>query len=126
MPSSSQTSSKSAKPKWHQKIATARGSSWHKNMLIGRREAVLNPSNVRLARLKKNVHQSAIAKHLDMSESTFGAIERAKRPVKAELAKQISSHLGMPIEKLFRQVTRRNPSKPENTKFLAIIQKSLI
>lgn len=125
MPSINQSSS--PKSKWHNKIATARGSTWHKNMLIGRREAVLNPSNIRLARLKKEMHQDQLAKRLEMSESTYGAIERGKRPVKTDQAKEIASHLGMPVEKLFRQYSKRhNPRKPSQTKYVAIIQKSLI
>ena len=110
---------------WHSKIAAARGSSWHRNMLNGRREAVLNPSMIRLARLKKSVHQAEISKKLDLSESTFGAIERGKRPVKTDTANAIASYLNQPVEKLFRQITRRNPRKPEKAKFVAVIQKSI-
>jgi DNA-binding XRE family transcriptional regulator len=127
MSAASPLSSKSGnKNNWHRKIASNRGSSWHKNMLLGRREAVLNPSNIRLARLKKNIHQAEIAKRLDMSESTFGAIERGKRPVKSAVAKEIANQLGMPLEKVFRSITRVNPRKPEKTKYLAVIQKSVI
>lgn len=103
---------------WYKRIAEARGKSWHKNMLEGRRQAILNPSNIRLARLQLDIHQSKIAERLEMSESTFGAIERGKRPVKADVAQKISEILKKPMPKLF--------SSLKGKKYVAVIQKSSI
>jgi DNA-binding XRE family transcriptional regulator len=102
---------------WHKKIAKNRGESWHKNMLAGRMDAELNPSVLRLVRLTKRINQSDLAKSLDISESTFGAIERSKRPVSAELASKISKVLGTPIGKIFKPNARK--------KYVAIIIKAL-
>ena len=106
------------KEDWHKKIAANRGAAWRKNMLAGRREALLNPSNIRLVRLKKDIHQAVIAKRLDMSESTFGAIERGKRLVKKDVAAEIAEILGAPLQKLFKPAQKQ--------KYVAILVKPVI
>lgn len=88
---------------WHAKIAKNRGDKWKENFMAGRMDAQLNPTVLRLARLKLNVHQEDIAKRLDLSESTYGSIERAKRLVKDDDAQKISKVLKQPVEKLFRR-----------------------
>ena len=98
-------------------IARNRGASWHRNMLAGRRDAQLNPSVIRLARLRKQLHQSIVAKKLVLSESTYGAIERGKRPVDKETASKISGILGVSAEKLFKSTGK---------KFVAVIPKSVL
>lgn len=105
-----------AKDDWHKKIAANRGEKWKRNMLAGRREALLNPSNIRIVRLRKNVHQSVLAKKLGMSEGKFGAIERGKQMVKKDVAEMIASQLGTPLQKLFKFV--------EKKKYIAITQKT--
>lgn len=99
----------------HKKIAANRGASWRKNLVAGRRDVALNPSNMRIARLKKNIDQARIAKHMDWSESTVGAIERAKRMVKPNEAQGIAKILGYPVNKLFRA---------KGKKLVAIISKN--
>ncbi len=99
----------------HKKIAANRGSSWRKNLVAGRREVALNPSMMRLARLKREIDQAHIAKKMDWSESTVGAIERARRMVKMEEARGIAKILGYPVQKLF---------SPKGKKLVAIISKS--
>jgi DNA-binding XRE family transcriptional regulator len=115
MQTSSRTASKS-NSNWHKKIAKNRGESWRKNMLAGRRDAILNPSHVRLLRLKYDIHQAEIAKKINISESTFGAIERAKRMVNGGDAQKIAAALNVAKEKIFRFV--------KHDKYLAIIVKS--
>jgi transcriptional regulator with XRE-family HTH domain len=109
-------------------------------MLAGRREAVLNPSNIRLIRLRLNIHQEEMANKISsilaafvksklksnpeakvrkinsVSESTFGSIERGKRLVSAEMSKIISNILRVPPTKLFKFV--------RHNKYVAIINKS--
>lgn len=109
------------KPKstdWHKKIAQARGERWKQNVLAGRRDAMLNPSNIRLARVKQNILQSAIAQKLGISEAAFGAIERGRQKVKSDLAKQIALILSLPVKKLFLPVGKE--------KYLAVIRKQTI
>lgn len=119
MTTTSRSSSKEKKEKsWHKKIAANRGERWLKNVLAGRRDALLNPSNIRLFRLKLNIHQEAIAKKLNVSESTFGSIERGKRKVSKQLAQQIAAILGTSDHKLFKFV--------KHDKYIAIIAKSSI
>ena len=103
---------------WHKKIAANRGLKWRKNIALGRRDAQLNPSNIRLQRLKIGVQQEDIAKQLKISESTFGSIERGKRLVKLDVAKQISQRLKLPLNKLFK-------SKSKN-KYVALINRPAI
>lgn len=141
MPTSSPKSSKSTP--WHTEIAKNRNkptSKWHEHMLAGRREAVLNPSNIRLIRLRLNIHQEEMANKISsilaafvksklksnpeakvrkinsVSESTFGSIERGKRLVSAEMSKIISNILRVPPTKLFKFV--------RHNKYVAIINKS--
>lgn len=92
---------------WHKKIAANRGESWKENFMQGRRDAVLNPSLIRLQRVKKSLDQSDIAKSLGVSESTFGAIERGKRLVKQDVALKISSKLGVSVSKLFKSTGKK-------------------
>lgn len=114
MPASSPTASKN----WHKKIAQNRGESWHRNMLAGRRDAFLNPSNIRVLRVKGDFHQDVLAKKLKISESTFGAIERGKRMVSGETAKAIAAILGVNYQKIFKFV--------KHNKYIAVVAKANI
>lgn len=107
---------KIAKPDFHKKIAKARGARWKQNMLAGRREAQISPSLIRLARLAKDIEQTTLAIKMKVSASTFGSIERGRRPVSLTDATKIASHLGMTRSKLFREMAK--------DKFVAVIQKS--
>ena len=55
----------------HKNIAKARGERWKKNLVIGRREAMLHPSYIRLARLKKGLQQEDCAQRLKISTSAW-------------------------------------------------------
>ncbi len=114
------STTKSNSKDYFKKIAINRGgkgSSWHKNMLAGRRDAQLNPSLIRLARLRRQLHQSVIANRLNLSESTYGAVERGKRLVDEVTARKTSDLLGVPMTKLF---------KSNGKKFVAVIPKSVL
>lgn len=100
---------------WNKKISGKRGKTWIENMIKGRRDAITNPSNIRLVRLKEGLQQEAVAKKAGMSIATFGGIERGKRPVKEERARRIASVLRKPLDKLFKKT-------PKN-KFIAISQR---
>jgi len=123
---------------YHVKIARNRnkeGSKWRENMLAGRRDAQINPSNIRKLRLRSGIDQEQFAKKLStsigpilsknpkkkekkikwVSESTFGAIERGKRMVPGEMAKLIAKILGVDANKLFKFV--------KHDKYIAIVNR---
>lgn len=114
---------KSKKGTWHKKIAKNRGSQWRKNLVLGRRDSQLNPSLIKLARLKLGIDQSLIAEKLDVSVSTFGAIERGKQMVKLAKAREIAKILKMSVDKLFKQTASSNS---ERKKYVAVIQKQTV
>jgi DNA-binding XRE family transcriptional regulator len=97
----------------HKKIAKARGEKWRKNMLKGRKDAQVNPSLLRLARLSRSADQIKIAEHLKVSPSTYGSIERGKRAVSKTEALKIASFLTVQKEKVF---------KKSGDKFVAVIR----
>lgn len=105
---------KSEDKSYFKTIAQNRGEKWRKNMLQGRRDAQLNPSVLRLARLRKPLHQSMISEKLGMSTSSFGAVERGKRRVDLDTAKKIARLVAVPMSKLFKSTGK---------KFVAVIQK---
>jgi ribosome-binding protein aMBF1 (putative translation factor) len=101
---------------WGPKIADARGAKWHKNMLAGKRDAQLNPSLIRLARLKKGIAQSELAKKMVTSLGSFGEIERGRRLVKEAKAQILAKALGLPLDKIFKIAS----GSKTNKKFVAI------
>lgn len=89
---------------WNQKVAANRGKSWRNSLLSGRLEANLRPSAIRLARIKKTLSQSDVAKSLSLTYATYGAIETGKRTVKEERARKISELLGLNFKKAFTSI----------------------
>ena len=103
----------------HKKIANARGSKWKANLIKGKREALLHPSLLRIARLQKGLDQEDIAKKLNISTSAWGAIERGKQPIKGESANLIAKLFGKPTSFFFK-------SSDVKGKFVANLQKTEI
>lgn len=94
---------------WHIKIAQSRGQSWLKSVVEGKRDAILNPSLLRIARLEKGLDQADIAKSLKISNSSYCAIERGHQAVKAPLAKEISDKVGkIPVSLFEKHPTLKN------------------
>lgn len=102
---------------WAKRIADSRGKKWHANMLEGRRQAILNPSVLRLLRSEKRIQQSDLARKVKLSVSTYGAVERGKRFVKADVAKLIADALKVQLQKIFQT---------KGKKFVAIIRKATV
>ena len=117
MTPTSQKAKTNRKGSWSQKISASRGKQWLKNVAAGRRDASLNPSNIRLLRLRQGLDQESLARLVGISESTFGAIERGRRPVKKEVAQAIANTLKTVLPKVFTQKAK---------KFIAVIQKQRI
>ena len=103
----------------HKNIAKARGERWKKNLIIGRREAMLNPTLIRLARLKKGLQQEDCAEKLKISTSAWAAIERGRQKIKFESASKIAKIFGKPVNLFFSGDNKTG-------KFIATIQKSVI
>lgn len=106
---------------WHQKIAEARGEKWKKSLSAGKLDAQLNPSLLKLARLRLKIDQNTLAEKLDVSPSTYGSIERGLQQVKRSRAQEICKMLKSPLEKVFKRVA--SPDKTTAKKYVAITQK---
>ncbi|NJM09374.1 MAG: helix-turn-helix domain-containing protein [Bdellovibrionaceae bacterium] len=102
---------------WHKKIAESRGEKWLKSVARGRRDAALNPSVIRLARMNRDMRQKTMAQKLNISEASFCAIERGRQSVKESMAIRISEILGFKLGALFKR---------DGEKFVAVIRKHSI
>lgn len=88
---------------WYSKIAANRGKKWKASLVKGRREAMLKPSNLRIARLSRNLEQSDMIPELKISKSSYCAIERGRQAVKLDKAKIISLIVKKPLLELFEK-----------------------
>lgn len=86
---------------WNQRVAANRGKAWKEKLLAGRFEAARNPTAIRLARVKKLLSQTELAKTLNITYATYGAIEAGKRPAKEDRAKKIAQLLGLSLKSAF-------------------------
>lgn len=87
----------------NRKISKIRGNTWRQNLIEGRLDAELNPTKLKLRRLKRLVSQDKLAQNLGISIATYGAIERARRPAMPHTAKKIASTLKLSLKDLFRE-----------------------
>jgi DNA-binding XRE family transcriptional regulator len=92
-----------ASTKGNQKIAAKRGEEWRKKLVAGKMEARLYPSNLMVARAKRNLTQTSIAQRIGVSLATYGAIERGHRGVRPETAEVIAATIQAPLKSLFRK-----------------------
>lgn len=69
--------------------------------MTGRLNAITNPTQIRLARIKKGLTQTDVAKEIGLTYATYGAIEAGRRKMKEERAKRISDLLGLNIRRAF-------------------------
>lgn len=96
---------------WNKKVAKSRGEKWKKALVEGKMQSKLNPTQLQRVRAKKQVAQTSVATAMNLSLATYGAIERAKRPVKPETAEKIAGFFGRNPTALFK--------KFEKNKFVA-------
>lgn len=94
------------KPHWNKKVAANRGSEWRQKLLAGRLDIQMNPSNIRLKRIKSNKTQIELAESVGISHATYGAIESGRRMVKADKAEKIAKALGIVLNKAFKAKTK--------------------
>jgi DNA-binding XRE family transcriptional regulator len=85
----------------NKKVAANRGKSWRKNLVRGKLEAAQNPTKLKLERTQKGDSQASVASSIKSSVSTYGAIERGKRPVSKETGLAISKHLNRSLNHFF-------------------------
>jgi DNA-binding XRE family transcriptional regulator len=88
---------------WNDKVSKKRGSEWKKKLVEGRLDAAMNPTKLKLARVKAGFSQEEVAKRAGLSLGTYGAIERSKRSIKYEPAKRISKILKISLESIFKE-----------------------
>jgi DNA-binding XRE family transcriptional regulator len=69
-----------------------------------------HPSKIREARIGAKLSQDEMAEKLDYAHTTYGEIERGRRPVRRETADRMATILGSKVDSLF---------KPEGKKLIA-------
>lgn len=85
----------------NRKVVEARGDSWRKKVVQGKYDAKTNPSVLCQQRVKKGLTQTELANEIEVSLSSYGAIERGARPVKGLIAFAIAKKLRMNTDELF-------------------------
>ena len=95
----------------NRKVAKNRGVEWKANLKRGRLDAELNPTKLKIYRIKANFSQSDMAEILCVSLSTYGAIERGKRFIKPKMVKEIAEVLELAPKTIF--------AKTKDKKFIA-------
>jgi DNA-binding XRE family transcriptional regulator len=86
----------------NQNVAKARKDAWKKNLVEGKLDAKLNPTQLCLLRAKKKLSQQYVAKVMKLSLSTYGAIERSKRKITQIRARELSKILNTDLKNLFK------------------------
>lgn len=86
---------------WNGKVAKKRGEGWRSKLISGRLDAAMNPTKLRLARIKKGASQEQIAKVIGVPTSTYGSIERGKLTLKKLKAAKLATHLRKGLSDLF-------------------------
>jgi DNA-binding XRE family transcriptional regulator len=86
----------------NQKVAKSRGEEWKRKLVRGKHDARFNPTALRELRIQKNVSQVELAKEIGVGLSSYGSIERAKRPISVSRATLIAKKLDISLKKLFK------------------------
>lgn len=89
------------KKHFNKRVAANRGKEWLENLKTGKLEARANPSRIAEIRTSRGLRQSDIASRLQMSLSTYCAVERGKRLIKDILAKHVAAELGVKLGEIF-------------------------
>ena len=86
---------------WNSKVSTNRSPEWKKKLAAGRLDAQMNPTKVKIERVRLGISQVIAAKKLKLSKSTYGSIERGLRVVDENRAKAFAKLLNKPLKNLF-------------------------
>jgi DNA-binding XRE family transcriptional regulator len=71
-------------------VSLARSNEWKKKLVNGKLDSQLNPSKLKISRVKMNVPQEVISKKVGLSISYYGMIERGTRMASKDMALKIS------------------------------------
>ena len=91
----------------NKKVAASRGATWKKKLIDGHMEAASHPSKLRVARSRLGFSQEAVAAFAELSESTYQAIERGRRPTSKEAGLKIAGLLKLSLDKLFTKAQNK-------------------
>jgi DNA-binding XRE family transcriptional regulator len=92
-----------ASPIGNKIVSQNRGKAWKAKLVAGKLDSQLNPTALKLRRVNKAISQDALAELIGVSLSTYGGIERGKRTVRPETAKQLAEALSASVTQLFQK-----------------------
>jgi len=92
--------------KGNKKVAKVRGEQWRKKLIQGKKDALVAPTKLKIARANRGVSQRQLASIIDVSLATYGGIERGKRSLSQKAASSIATHLKMSQTKLFKEAAK--------------------
>jgi transcriptional regulator with XRE-family HTH domain len=101
---------------FNKKVARNRGPGWVEALRYGKIASRLNPSLLAERRTLRGLRQIDVAARLQMSLTSYCAVERGHRLVKEFIAKHIASELGLRVADLFE------PSEEMAGKYRAILR----
>lgn len=84
-------------------ISRNRNPKWVEKMVEGLFKYAADPTKLRSARLEKRKSQEDVALAVDLSHTTYGDIERGKRPVRKETAERIAEQFSKRVQDLFEK-----------------------
>jgi DNA-binding XRE family transcriptional regulator len=85
----------------NRKIAKVRSAAWKRKLVEGRQDSLLNPSIMKKLRLAKGQPQEKFADALNVSMTTFAAIERGRRAALPATATKIAQLYKKKVGDLF-------------------------
>jgi len=83
-------------------VAKKRGAEWKAKLIKGKKDALVNPTKLKVRRASIAISQRDLAKTIGVSLATFGGIERGKRTTSKEAALKIAQKLKVAVNKLFK------------------------
>lgn len=85
----------------NRKVARNRNDNWRKSIVAGKLKSQMNPTPLKQARVKSGFSQIRMAVMIGCSFTTYGEIERGKRPVRRERGREICKALSVRTSKVF-------------------------
>jgi DNA-binding XRE family transcriptional regulator len=93
---------KKSRVTWNDKVAKSRNKKdWKRRIMEGKSEVPMHPTVLRQKRIQKGFSQSDMAAKAELTTTTYGDVERGKRPVKKTIAETISGLIGSSTQSLF-------------------------
>lgn len=115
VPKTPEVTKKSTEPKahsrvtWNDKVAKSRNKKdWRKKIMQGKSDVPLHPTLLRQLRVQSGKSQAEMAAKVSLSATTYGDVERGKRPIKKAGADTIGGLLGKTVNFLFEASELKN------------------